>query len=109
MTQEVVFNPESWSKAGSIVDDAGAKIKAEIDKLFDQVTDYQVLGENDMIGKIVNFLYRTFIEVVREIVKGLVDGVLDQSETMKQVGKVYQDTSEAAQSLAALVGKDFDR
>ena len=104
---DIVFSPESYKKAGSIIEEATAFIKAEIDKLIDSVTDFQVLGTNDTIGKIVNFLYRVFIEAFREIVHGLVDGLVDQSETLRQVGELYQNTSEAAKALGELVGKDY--
>lgn len=104
---DIVFSPESYAKAGSIIEDATKFIKDEIDKLFDSVTDFQVLGNNDTIGKIANQLYRIFIEAVREIVHGLVDGLIDQSETLRKVGELYRDTAEAASSLASLIGKDY--
>lgn len=104
---DITFSPESYKKAGGIIEDATQFIKDQIDSLLDSVTDFQVLGETDIVGKIVNFLYRTFIEVFREIVHGLVDGLVDQSETLKRVGELYQNTSEAATALGALVGKDY--
>ena len=48
-----------------------------------------------------------FIEAFREIVHSLVDGLIDQSETLRQVGELYQNTSEAATALSSLVGKDY--
>lgn len=104
---DIVFSPESYRKAGGIIEEATQFIKAEIDKLIDSVTDYNVLGNNDTIGKIANQLYLVFIEAFREIVHGLLDGLLDQSETLRMVGQLYQDTSEAATSLASLIGKDY--
>ncbi len=104
---EIVFSPESYKKAGGLIEDATSFIKEEIDKLLDSVTDFQILGTNDTVGKIANELYRIFIEAFREIVHGLIDGLVDQSETLRKVGELYQNTSEAASSLAALVGKDY--
>lgn len=106
-SQAVVYSPESWSRAGDIITEATTFIHAEIDKLVAAVSDYKILGENDILGQIVNQLYRAFMEAFGEIVKGLVDGLVDQSETLQRVGRLYQDTSEAAASLSSLVGKDY--
>lgn len=104
---DIVFSPESYRKAGSIIEEGTQFIKAQIDQLIDSVTDFKILGENDTIGQIVNQLYRVFIEAFREIVHSLVDGLIDQSETLRQVGELYQNTSEAATALSSLVGKDY--
>lgn len=107
MSTDIVFSPESYKKAGGIIEEATQFIKDEIDKLIDSVTDFEALGTNDTVGKIANQLYRVFIEAFREIVHGLIDGLVDQSETLRQVGELYQNTLEAASSLAALIGKDY--
>lgn len=104
---DIVFSPESYRKAGGIIEEATQFIKAEIDKLIDSVTDYNVIGNNDTVGRIANQLYQVFIEAFREIVHGLVDGLIDQSETLRMVGELYQNTSDAATSLASLIGKDY--
>ncbi len=104
---DIVFSPESYLKAGGMIEEATRFIKDEIDKLLDSVTDFQLLGTNDTVGRIANELYRAFIEAFREIVHGLVDGLCDQSETLRRVGELYRDTSEAAASLAGLIGKDY--
>lgn len=103
----IVFSPESYARAGDIIGEATTFIHSEIDKLVAAVSDYKILGENDILGKICNQLYRAFIEAFGQIVKGLLDGLLDQSQTLQMVGKLYQDTSEAADALSSLVGKDY--
>lgn len=103
----IVFDPDSYERAGSIISEATTFINNEIDNLVASVSDYKVLGENDILGKIVNQLYRSFMEAFGEIVKGLIDGLLDQAETLQMVGRLYQDTSDAAEALSALVGKDY--
>ena len=104
---DIVFSPESYSKASGIIAEATEFLKNEIDTLLNSVTDFQVLGTNDTIGKIANEIYRAFIEAFREIIHGLIDGLVDQAETLRLVGELYQNTSEAATSLAALIGKDY--
>ncbi|WP_408647221.1 YbaB/EbfC family nucleoid-associated protein [Tessaracoccus coleopterorum] len=104
---DIVFSPESYRRAGGIIEEATRFIKDEIDRLLDSVTDFQLLGTNDIVGRLANELYRAFIEAFRQIVHGLVDGLLDQSETLRMVGDLYRDTSEAATSLASLIGKDY--
>ena len=100
-----VYAPKEWrlqyAKTNPLVKAKDEKgIKDEIDKLLDSVTDFQLLGTNDTVGRIANELYRAFIEAFREIVHGLVDGLCDQSETLRRVGELYRDTSDAAASLA---------
>lgn len=103
----IVFDPGSYEKAGSIISEATTFIHNEIDNLVASVSDFRILGENDILGKIVNQLYRAFMEAFGEIVKGLLDGLLDQSQTLQMVGRLYEDTSDAAEALSALVGKDY--
>ncbi|GAB3817526.1 hypothetical protein GCM10028820_18630 [Tessaracoccus terricola] len=103
----IVFDPNSYEKASSIIAEATTFIHNEIDNLVASVSDYKILGENDILGKIVNQLYRAFMEAFAEIVKGLVDGLLDQAQTLQMVGRLYKDTSDAAEALSALVGKDY--
>lgn len=106
-SQQVVFSPESYARAGDIISEATTFIHSEIDKLVASVSDYKILGEKDILGQIVNALYREFMVAFGEIVKGLVDGLLDQSQTLQMVGQLYKDTQEAAQALSDLVGKDY--
>lgn len=103
----IVFSPESYLKAGDLIEEGTAWIRDQIDQLLDSVTDFDALGTNDIVGRIANQLYRVFIEAFRQIVHGLVEGLVDQSETLRRVGELYRDTSEAATSLASLIGEDY--
>ena len=101
--------PQASQETTDKLNNAQAQLDDAQEQLDEISSQFEDLSRqlDDTLGQIVNQLYRVFIEAFREIVHSLVDGLIDQSETLRQVGELYQNTSEAATALSSLVGKDY--